>query len=135
VGGLAPDRSSASADDRAGETILLMASTDPTTSNGDDPGIPTQEAAERAGVSVGTLRRWARDGLIPQYDGFWSPGAVSHARIVARLRERGHSLEDIRRATEQGRLAFGYIEELFPPGGDRTYTWTRRPGRPGSNRR
>ncbi len=63
---------------------------------------------------MGTLRRWAREGLIPQYEGAWSPGAVAHARIVARLRERGHSLQDIRRATEEGRLAFGYIEELFP---------------------
>src|SRR5579884_2523374 len=77
-------------------------------------GIPAQEAAARAGVSVGTLRRWTREGLIPQYDGAWSPGAVGHARIVARLRERGHSLKEIRRATDEGRLAFGYIEELFP---------------------
>jgi adenylate cyclase len=99
-----------------------MARHDPNPPNGDGAGIPTQDAAERAGVSPDTLRRWAREGLIPQYDGFWSPGAVSHARIVARLRERGHSLEDIRRATEQGRLAFGYIEALFPSGGDGTYT-------------
>jgi adenylate cyclase len=86
------------------------------------PGIPLAEAAERAGVSVATLRRWTREGLVPQYDGEWSPGAVSHARIVARLRERGHSLKDIRRATEEGRLAFGFIEELFPADGDGTYT-------------
>ena len=89
---------------------------------GTNGAIPQHEAAERAGVSVATLRRWAREGLIPQYDGAWSPGAVSHARIVARLRERGHSLEDIRRATDQGRLAFGFIEELFPSGADATYT-------------
>jgi adenylate cyclase len=88
----------------------------------DDGRIPMPEAAERAGVSVATLRRWAREGLIPQYDGGWSPGAVSHARIVARLRARGHSLEEIRRATDQGRLAFGFIEELFPSGGNGSYT-------------
>ena len=78
-----------------------------------DGGVPLTEAAAKAGVSAGTLRRWARDGLIPQYDGdgSWSPGAVSHARIVARLRERGHSLESIRRASEEGRLAFGYIDD------------------------
>jgi adenylate cyclase len=89
-----------------------------------DGGLSLQEAAARAGVSPATLRRWAREGLVPQYDGdgAWSPGAVGHARIVARLRERGHSLEDIRRATEEGRLAFGYIEELFPPVDDRVYT-------------
>src|SRR5205085_86745 len=35
---------------------------------------------------------------------------------------RGYSLHDIRRATEEGRLAFGYIEELFPSDGDGAYT-------------
>jgi adenylate cyclase len=93
------------------------------TSRGDG-GIPLREAAAKAGVSAATLRRWAREGLIPQYDGdhSWSPAAVSHARIVARLRDRGHSLQEIRRATEEGRLAFGYIEELFPRVDDRVYT-------------
>jgi adenylate cyclase len=75
-----------------------------------------REAAERVGVAVSTLRRWTREGLIPPYDGSWSPAAVSHARIVARLRERGHSLEDIRQASDDGRLAFGYVEELFNTG-------------------
>ena len=32
------------------------------------------------------------------------------------MRERGHSLQEIREATAEGRLAFGYVEELFPPG-------------------
>ncbi len=73
-----------------------------------------REAADRAGVTPATLRRWARDGVIPQYDGSWSPAAAAHARIVARLRERGHPLAEIRRAGESGRLAFGYIEDLFP---------------------
>jgi adenylate cyclase len=36
---------------------------------------------------------------------------------VARLRERGHSIQDIRRATKDGRLAFGYMEALFPSDG------------------
>jgi adenylate cyclase len=39
---------------------------------------------------------------------------VAQARIVARLRERGHSLEEIRRAMESGRLAFGFVEEMLP---------------------
>ncbi len=77
-------------------------------------GLPLQEAARRAGVSSATLRRWAQQGLVPQYDGDWTTTAVGHARVVARLRERGHSLEEIRQATKEGRLAFGYIEELFP---------------------
>src|SRR5947209_3932322 len=84
-------------------------------------GIPLHEAAQRAGVTPGTLRRWAREGVIPRYDGSWSPAAVSHARIVARLRERGHSLREIREASEEGRLAFGYVEELFD-GGEDVYT-------------
>jgi adenylate cyclase len=75
--------------------------------------LTLREAAERAGVSPQTLRRWASEGVIPQYDGEWSPAAAAHARIVARLRERGHSLEEIKRATDSGRLAFGYIEDLF----------------------
>jgi adenylate cyclase len=83
----------------------------------DEPSLSLKEAAERVGVTPATLRRWAREGLIPSYDGGWSPGAVGHARIVARLRERGHSIQDIRRATEDGRLAFGYMEALFPSDG------------------
>jgi adenylate cyclase len=81
-----------------------------------------REAADRAGVSQSTLRRWAREGLIPQHQGEWTPAAVAHARIVGRLRERGHPLREIRRAAETGRLAFGYIEDLFPTTNGRTYT-------------
>jgi adenylate cyclase len=81
--------------------------------------LSLKEAAERVGVTPPTLRRWARDGLIPEVDGTgeWTTAAVAHARIVARLRERGHKLEHIREAGKQGRLAYGYIEELF--GGER----------------
>ena len=77
-----------------------------------------RQAAEEAGVKPETLRRWVRSGVIPQIDGDideWPASAVAHARIVGRLRERGHSLERIREATSQGRLAYGYIEDLFPP--------------------
>ena len=72
------------------------------------------EAARRVGVTPGTLRRWIRQGLIPQYDGEWKPAAIGQARVVATMRERGHSLGEIRTATEEGRLAFGFLEELFP---------------------
>jgi len=84
--------------------------------------LSAEEAARLAGVTPTTLRRWARQGLIPRYDGSWSRRSVAHARVVARLRERGHSLADIRRATEQGRLAFGYIEELFSGDDEEQYT-------------
>jgi adenylate cyclase len=67
--------------------------------------VTLKEAADLAGVKPATLRRWAETGVIP---------AVSHARIVARLRARGHSLQEIRRASAEGRLAYGYIEDLFP---------------------
>ncbi len=79
-----------------------------------DSGVTLGEAARRIGVRPATLGRWGREGVIPQFDGVWSDGAVAHARVVARLRARGHSLARIRRATEEGRLAFGYIEALFP---------------------
>jgi adenylate cyclase len=47
---------------------------------------------------------------------------VSRARLVARLRERGHSLKEIKLATQEGRLAFGYIDELFPSSDGQTYS-------------
>jgi adenylate cyclase len=79
-----------------------------------DGALPLTEAAVRVGVAPATLRRWVRDGLIPQYDGQgWTSAAIGQARAVARMRERGHSLADIRAATEEGRLAYAYIEELF----------------------
>ena len=76
--------------------------------------LSLSQAAERAGVTAGTLRRWSEQGVIPNANGGWTPAAVATARIVARLRERGHSLASIRHAAENGRLAFGYIEDLFP---------------------
>ena len=73
------------------------------------------EVARELGLSAGTLRRWARDGLVPLPDGRWTRAGMAHARIVARLRERGHSLDEIREASDSGRLAYGYMEDLFPP--------------------
>ncbi len=87
----------------------------------DGPSLTLRAVAEGAGVGSDTLRRWCKDGLIPAYDGKWTPGAATQARIVARLRERGHSLEAIREATDSGQLAFGYIEDLFPAT-ERAYT-------------
>src|SRR3954471_837529 len=77
--------------------------------------VTLREAADLAGVKPATLKRWAETGVIPDVDGNgWTPAAVSHARIVARLRARGHSLQEIRRASGEGRLAYGYIEDLSP---------------------
>jgi adenylate cyclase len=83
-----------------------------------DERLTLREVADRAGVSPATLRRWVKEGLIPQLDdgagGQWSVAAAAQARIVARLRDRGHTIDQIRAATEDGRLAFGFVEELLP---------------------
>jgi adenylate cyclase len=77
-------------------------------------GLTLAQVAARAGVTPATVRRWVKEGLVPQYDGVWTPAAASHVRIVARLRERGHSVQRIKEASQSGRLAFGYIDELLP---------------------
>ena len=85
-----------------------------------EASLTLKEAAERAGVKPATLKRWAETGVIPDVNGkkpVWTPAVIAHARIVARLRERGHTLDQIRQAGKEGRLAYGFIEDLFP--GDR----------------
>ena len=86
--------------------------------------LSLKEAAERVGVSPDTLRRWARAGVIPEVDGTgeWTTAAVAHARIVARLRDRGHRLEQIKEAGREGRLAYGYIEDMFGSGDERGHS-------------
>ncbi len=83
-----------------------------------DDTLTLKEAAERAGVTTATLRRWASDKLIPGMKGRsgerWTASSAAQARVVARLRERGHSLDEIREATEKGQLAYGFVEEMFP---------------------
>jgi adenylate cyclase len=79
------------------------------------------EFARELDVSPATLRRWAQDGLVPLSKGEWTPAAVAQARIVARLRKRGHSMDEIRAAADSGRLAYGLLEDLFP---DRSTTHT-----------
>jgi adenylate cyclase len=80
------------------------------------------DVAQRIGVTPSTLRRWIRDGLVPMgSNGELTSSSVAHARVVARLRERGHSLQEIRKATESGQLAFSYIEDLLPA---EPHTWT-----------
>ena len=93
------------------------------------------EVARRVGVQPSTLRRWAGQGLIPLDDGRWTPPAIAHARLVARMRERGHSVEGIRQASAAGRLAFGYLEDLFPGEGQELSLEEAAEGARGSSRR
>jgi len=79
-----------------------------------DERISLSEAARRAGVSPATLKRWAEERVVPVRRGRWTAAAAAQARVVARMRERGHSLADLRRAGREGRLAFGFSEDLFP---------------------
>jgi adenylate cyclase len=75
--------------------------------------IPLAEASELSGVSASTLKRWARERIVPVEGGRWTRAAAAQARVVARMRERGYALEDIRDAAEKGHLAFGYAESLL----------------------
>jgi adenylate cyclase len=76
--------------------------------------ITVSEAARRSGVSAATLKRWAADRVIPERRGRWTAAAAAQARVVARMRERGHSLEELRKAGREGRLSFGLAEDLLP---------------------
>jgi adenylate cyclase len=91
----------------------------------DNDRLSTSQVAARAGVTTATLNRWVEQGIIPDgknvtADG-WTPAAAAHARVVARLRDRGHSLADLKAAADEGRLAYGLLEDLFPPG-ERAYS-------------
>jgi adenylate cyclase len=79
-----------------------------------DERISLSEAARRSGVSASTLKRWAEEKVVPVRRGRWTAAAAAQARVVARMRERGHSLDELKRAGREGRLAFGFVEDLFP---------------------
>src|SRR4051812_16712353 len=87
--------------------------------------LTTREVAARAGVTPATLKRWVDRGVIPDGKRItkngWTPAAAALARTVARMRERGHTFDEIKDAIKEGRLSSGLLEGLFPPG-ERIYT-------------
>jgi adenylate cyclase len=78
-----------------------------------DERISLSEASRRAGVSPATLTRWADEKVIPVRKGRWTAAAAAQARVVARMRERGHTLAELKDAGRVGRLSFGFAEESF----------------------
>ena len=98
-----------------------------------EPTISISEAARRSGVPESTLKRWAEQRVLPVRGG-WTAAAAAQARVVARMRERGHSLREIRGAVRDGRLAFGSVEDLLPAGRAAPLRGPRRP-RPSASRR
>ena len=72
-------------------------------------------------MPASTLKRWAEEKVVPVRKGRWTAAAAAQARVVSRMRERGYSLEDLKSAGKEGRLAFGFTEELFS-GSQETYS-------------
>ncbi len=95
-----------------------------------DDEIPISEAARLSGVPASTLKRWASAGVVPVKRGRWTTAVAAQARVVARMRERGHSVAELRRAVREGRLAFGYAEDLLPAS-KRSYTRAEAAARTG----
>jgi adenylate cyclase len=85
----------------------------PADPNDQGTSISMAEASRLAGVSTSTLKRWADEGLVPVQDGRWTRASAAQARVIARMRERGYSVDAVREAARGGRLAFGYAEDLF----------------------
>ncbi len=78
-----------------------------------DDYISISEASKVSGVPGSTLKRWAEEKVVPVEDGRWTRAAAAQARVVARMRERGYSLDMVKEAAREGKLAFGFAEELF----------------------
>src|SRR5579859_204084 len=75
--------------------------------------LTLEQVAAGAGVSAATVRRWVKRGLVPGFDGTWTPATAAYVRVIERLRERGHKLDEIKRASDRGQLAVGPIENLL----------------------
>ena len=81
-------------------------------SGGGEEVFSVAEVARLTGVSAATLRRWQARGLFPGMDGGeWTPAQIAQARTVARMRDRGHSVDELVEAVQSGRMV-GYVDEL-----------------------
>jgi adenylate cyclase len=86
----------------------------PADDRADPPGeLTLAQVAARAGVSTATVKRWVQMGLVPGFEGNWTLAAAAYVRVVARLRARGHTLAQIKQASDSGQLAVGPIENLL----------------------
>jgi adenylate cyclase len=85
--------------------------------SGEAGELTLAQAARRVGVSPATVKRWVEKGLVPGFEGRWTPTTVAYLKLIARLRARGHSLERIKSASESGQLASGPIESLLGSSG------------------
>jgi adenylate cyclase len=81
--------------------------------------ISLAEASRISGVSASTLKRWAAERVVPVDDQRWTRASAAQARVVARMRDRGYSLEAIKDAAHGGRLAFGSAEDVLQVPEDR----------------
>ena len=90
--------------------------------------------AGELGLSPSTLRRWVTAGLVDvDESGALAERGAGQARVVQRLRERGYSLADIRRASERGVLASSHLEALS--GSERRWTIGQAAREVGLNRK
>lgn len=81
-------------------------------SGGGEEVFSVSEVAELTGISAATLRRWQSRGLFPgMAGGEWTPAQIAQARTIARMRERGHSVDYLVEAVQSGRMV-GYVDEL-----------------------
>ncbi len=87
--------------------------------DGENDELTLAQVAEAVGVSESTVRRWVAMGLVPGYDGTWTQSSLAYLRVIARLRDRGHTLGEIKRASESGQLISGPIETLLKDSGPR----------------
>ncbi len=71
------------------------------------------QASAAVGEPAHTLDHWVAAGVVPEFEGEWTPAAIGKARLVKRILERGYTLEQVREATEQGRLLSGRLTEIF----------------------